>query len=75
MNASLVPDGSNVSVSIPSIQMKPQKAVSNGKFTTTIYGLQPEHHYDYSITISRNDNGTTIDRPVYGQFMTEKGKI
>ena len=70
MNTTLVPDGSNVSVSIPSIQMKPQKAVSDGKFTTTICGLQPEHQYDYNITVARNDSGAIIDRPIYGHFMT-----
>ena len=79
MNTTLVPDGSNVNMSfIPSIQMKPQKAVSEGKFTTKIYGLQPGHQYDYNITISRNDNGAIIDRRIYGEFMTtvtEKSKV
>ena len=75
MNSTLVPDGSNVTVSISSIQMEPQNPVSNGKFSTMIYGLQPNYPYDYNITFLRNDSGAIIDRPIYGYFMTpEKSK-
>ena len=72
VNSTLVPDGSNVAVSI---QMEPQNPVSNGKFSTVIYGLQPNYPYDYNITFLRNDSGAIIDRPIYGCFMTpEKSK-
>jgi hypothetical protein len=70
MNSTLVPDGSTVTVSISSIQMEPQKAVSNGKFNTTIRDLKPESQYDYNITFFRNDSGAIIDRPIYGRFIT-----
>ena len=78
MNTTLVPDGSNVSVSIPESstkQINQRGAVSGGKFETTIDNLQPKRQYDYSITISRNDSGAIIDRSIYGQFTTaEKSK-
>ena len=65
VNSSLVPDGSNVTVAISSKQMEPQqKAVSNGKFITTVYNLQAKYPYDYNITFSRNDSGAIIDRPI-----------
>ena len=39
VNTTLVPDGSDVSVSIPSIKIKPPSPVLGGKFTTEIGDL------------------------------------
>ena len=45
MNTTLVPDGSDVTVSISSNQTK--KPISDGKFSTTINDLKSECQYDY----------------------------
>ena len=73
VNTTLVPDGSNVSISIPSIKMNPPSPVSGGKFTTFITNLQPETFYMYVITIFKS-SGAIIDQPIYGQFTTKEGK-
>ena len=72
VNTTLVPDGSNVNISIPSIQMKPQNPVSDGKFTTLITDLRPKTPYTYVITLSRSGTGAIIDQPIYGQFTTRQ---
>ena len=74
VNTTLVPDGSNVSVTIPSIKVKPQKPVSGGKSITMITDLQPDTTYTYTITFFTSGTGTIIDQPIYGQFTTKKSK-
>lgn len=70
VNTKLVPDGSNVTVSIPSVKINPQNPVSGGKFITTITDLNPETAYTYTITFLRRNAGSIIDQPIYGQFTT-----
>lgn len=72
VNTTLVPDGSNVSVDIPSIKMERQNPVTGGKFMTLIGSLQPNTSYTYVITIFKAGAGTPIDQPIYGQFITKE---
>lgn len=75
VNTTLVPDGSNVNVSIPTIKMKPPSPVYGGKYNTMITDLQPQTSYMYMITLSRSGTGAIIDQPIYGQFITKESKL